>query len=463
MKARPYQEETVDKVIECACTNVRGRVLVVCPPGGGKTLIGALAMRRLVSDQGLRGLAWAHRRELVGQMRDHLVECGIPENMISVVMAGDKRHNPTAPIQVGSVDTIRHRNKPLADFVISDEAHRDASDGRRALRAMYPDAFHLGLTATPVRLDGRGLQAEYDEMIVAAQPSELIAEGWLSAPTIYTVPAELLPDLKGVRKRGGDYREDELEERSNRRALIGSIVDHWLRRAERRRTLVYPVSVKHSKAIVERFRAAGVSAAHLDGDAPHAERARILAGLRDGSIPVVSSCGVLSEGFDAPWVKCIVLARATQSLALFIQQGLRGDRPWGGVESLILDHAGNVQKHGAPHADREWALDGTKKHGAASPAAAIKMCEACCRFVPTATLVCPCGNPFPVMADRVPDEKAGELVQFKPPSVSAEEKAAELAWLQEFATKRGFKEGWAERVYRAKFGEVPPGYEEIAA
>lgn len=451
---RPYQRETAEFVFRYAAEHIRGRLVVVIPPGGGKTPIAAHVLRVMAAEQGLRGLAWAHRRELVGQMYDHLVECGVPAEMIGVGMAGDRRRNPTAPIQVWSVDTLRHQDKPLADIVVSDEAHRDASDGRRKLRALYPDAFHLGFTGTPIRLDGRGLREDYDEMYVGARPSELIADGYIVAPRIYTVPLELLPDLKGVKKRGGDFREGELEERSNKKPLIGGIVDHWQRRAEGRRTIVFPVGIKHSRAIVERFRTAGIAAEHLDGETQLAERRAIIARLKDKTTYVVSSCGVLSEGFNLPEVKCVVLARATESLALHIQQPGRCMRPWGGIEPLVLDHAGNTRRHGAPHFDHEWALGQRKGRGCGGGVAVTKECGGCHLFVPSGCTVCPeCDCSFPVPVAE-PTERDGELVKWRP-VFTDEEKAAELLRLREFAAARNFRFGWAERVYQAKFGELP--------
>jgi DNA repair protein RadD len=451
---RPYQETTADFIFQYAAEHIRGSLLVVIPPGGGKTPIAGHVQRVMAAEQGLRSLAWAHRRELVGQMYDHLVECGVPAPMIGVGMAGDRRENPSAPIQVWSVDTLRHRDKPLADIVVSDEAHRDASDGRRKLRALYPDAFHLGFTGTPIRLDGRGLKDDYEEMYVGAQPSELIADGYIVAPKIYTVPPELLPDLKGVKKRGGDFREDELEQRSNRKALIGGIVDHWQRRAEGRRTIVFPVGIKHSRAIVAKFRAAGVAAEHLDGTTPLAERVRILARLKDGSVPVVSSCGVLSEGVNVPEVKCVVLARATQSLALFIQQCGRPMRPWEGVEPLILDHAGNTigQKHWTPHMDRPWSLDGAKAD-TSTRSAPVKACPSCQVIIGAGCKTCPECKADLAGPPPEPAERTGELVEFRP-RFSEEEKRSELERLRGFAAARGLHEGWAEKVYQAKFGEA---------
>lgn len=450
LEPRKYQLDTVNRIVEYATENIRGRMLVVCPPGGGKTLIGALAMRTLVSETGLRGVAWAHRRELVGQMYDHLLECDVPQNLISVVMSGDKRHNRDAPIQIGSVDTIRHRDKPLADFVVSDEAHRDASDGRRRLRGLYPDAFHLGLTATPVRLDGRGLANEYEQTYVSAQPSALIEAGHIVAPRIFTVPPELLPDLRGVRKRAGDFREDELEHVTNRRPLVGSIVEHWKRRAEDRRTIVFPVSIRHSHAIVSQFLGAGIKAAHLDGNASHAEREALIAKLRTGSLRVLSSCAVLSEGINLPEVKCVVMARPTASVTLFIQQGGRCMRPWNDVEPLLLDHAGNVliQKHFAPHADRPWTYESSKgkRIGAAAP---MKECPACHLVVPAGRMVCDCGAKLIAPSD--PTANDSELVEYRT-LFTDDEKRAGLERIRAFAAGRGFPESWVTKVFAAQYG-----------
>lgn len=449
----PHQERTAEFTFQYMAEHIRGRLLIVIPPGGGKTAIAAHVLRVAAAEQGLRGLAWAHRRELIGQMYDHLVESGIPAEMISVVMAGDPRENPSAPIQVASVDTLRHRGKPLADIVVSDEAHRDASDGRRKLRTLYPDAFHLGFTGTPIRLDGRGLRDDYDEMFIGAQPSELIADGRIVAPKIFTVPPELLPDLKGVKKRGGDFQGSELEKRSNKRALIGGIVDHWIRRAEGRRTWVFPVGIEHSKAIVKRFKAAGIGAAHLDGATSLADRARMLAAFREGALPIISSCGVLSEGIDEPSVKCIVLARATESLSLLIQWCGRCERSWSDVVPIVLDHAGNIigRKHGSPCMDRPWSLDSTRE-SLTTRSAPMKACPSCHAVIAAGWKTCPeCLAELAAAAE--PAEKAGDLVEFRA-NFTAEEKRRELDRLRQFAAQRKFREGWAEDVYKAKFGEA---------
>jgi superfamily II DNA or RNA helicase len=451
MQLRPYQEEAVDGILKYATANPTGRLLLVIPQGGGKTFVGATAVRLMAADHGLRALVAAHRREIINQTYDSLLESGIPGAFIGVVMAGDKRANPGAPIQLASVDTLNRRNKPVADLVLTDEAHRDASDSRRRLRALYPHAFRLGMTATPCRLDGRGLREDYDDMLVVSSPSQLIADGYLSAPLIYTVPDELLPCLKGVRTIAGDYDQGATEKASNKRALVGGIVDHWKRRAGGRRTVAFAVGTEHSRHIVSAFNAAGIPAAHLGGETGDVDRKRILASLNAGDLSVVSTCDVLSQGWDLPSCKCAILARPTKSLVLHRQQGGRVMRPWNGVEPIILDHAGNVMRPGlgAPHSDQEWSLDApkTERRGEAP----MKVCD-CGAVIPAGQRVCNCCGTIFAEADRIPVEESGELQRFLP-KFTDDERATVRALVQAIANERGCTAEWVDRVCAARFGE----------
>lgn len=457
MKLRPYQEAAAEKVIDYAIEHPNGRVLLVLPARGGKTPTAAKIVLYMAHNNGFPALWVAHRRELVEQARDHLVECGIPEEMVGVIMARDRRSNPSAPIQVASVDTLSRREKPPAEVVVTDEAHRDSSDGRRKLRALYPEAFKLGITGTPIRTDGRGLHEDYDTMIVGALPSELIADGYLAVPRIFCPPRKLLPDLNGVRTVAGDFDLGQLQTASDKAALVGNIVTEWQRLAGGRRTIVFPVGVEHSKHIIKRFRAAGIEAKHIDGDTAPTVRRNILLALAEGTVQVVSSVGVLSEGIDMPPVKCVVLARPTKSPALHIQQACRGMTPWNDESPLILDHAGNVLRPGLglPHADREWPFGATTRAAreAWKKQGPTRRCENCGAVCAAGRASCPeCAKPFPTDL-VVPGEKDAELVEHRP---SADEIAAERARLEAFAVDRSFKDpaGWVAKVIAAKFGEA---------
>jgi superfamily II DNA or RNA helicase len=469
---RPYQLRGVDAV-RAHLRSGRRRVLLVAPTGAGKTVI-ASHIIECSTGLGNRILFLAHRRELITQafkkcigcscrpgydhdtlMRDPLCTAdGLPRKMVGVLMGDDRRRNPGAVVQVASVDTLRNRAKPHADLIIVDEAHRSLARTYQAIVAAYPEAAIIGLTATPYRADGRGLGDAYDELVVVASPRELIDQGALVEPRVFTVPAKDLPDLSRVRVKGGDYDEGQLAAAVDQAGLVGNIVEHWQRHAADLLTVVFAVNVEHSRHIVERFRAAGVAAEHLDGTTPTAERDAILARLERGETRVVSNCAVLTEGWDQPSVKCAVLARPTKSTGLFLQCAGRILRPWQNTGAIILDHAGVVLEHGLPQDDREFSLDSPKKRRTVTTT--CKTCEACYAIVPLAARVCPaCGAEFPVAeAEDKTEEKPGELVEVRPATV--DEKRAAWDDICKTAVAKGYKPGWAFYRYKDKFGVAPP-------
>lgn len=458
MRLRHYQRRVVGEILDYAARNPTGRLLIVLPPGGGKTLVAATVLRELAQKRRKRGLVYVHRREIVDQHRRHLIESGIPARSVGVLMAMSPHANDSAPIQVASLGTLLRRGGPDADVVVSDEAHRDASRERRKLRAAYSRSFHVGFTGTPCRSDGRGLRDDYDDMIVAAQPSDLLKDGYIVSPRIFTVPDELLPDVRGARVRSGDYAEDDLDRAANRRAIVGGIVDNWLRRANGRRTIVFPVGIEHSLHIVDRLKSSGVAAEHLDGGMPISQRAAILAALRSGRLSVVSSVGVLNEGVDIPQVKCVVLARPTKSVVLHLQQCGRCLRPWGDGAALILDHAGNAAVLGPPDIDRSWSLDGLERVAGTGDAGPCVVCPACYCVMSAGAYECAeCGGVLREPAPPVPKELDAELAAMpEGPPETTSDGDAEISRIERFAAERGFAREWAQHVAAAKLGLPPP-------
>jgi superfamily II DNA or RNA helicase len=283
------------------------------------------------------------------------------------------------------------------------------------MRAHYPDAIHLGFTATPYRADNRGLGEFYEDLLVVASIGDLIAQGYLVEPHVFTVPKERLPNLAGVRVRAGDYAQDQLDEAVDQARLVGDIVEHWTKHASGVRTVAFAVSVKHSKHIVERFHEAGIAAEHLDGTTPTAERDAMLVRLERGETLVVSNCGVLCEGFDQPAVKCAILARPTKSTGLYLQQAGRILRPWQGQRAIILDHAGCAREHGLPQEEREFSLEPKPKRKRGETVdVPIRICDGCQAVLPARMRVCPeCGFFF-TEPRPVPAEIEGELVLATP-------------------------------------------------
>lgn len=392
---REYQERAV---VACERSLRDGHSpLLTAPTGSGKTILGVHLAQRIS-----RRCLWvAHRRELIlqaaGAIEDAYGEVGI-------VMAGVDPQ-PDAPFQVASVQTLARRDLPDADLLVIDEAHHARADQYQRLIQRY--RRRIGLTATPMRLDGLGLRgAGFDEIIVAAYTDDLCADGILHAPTVYA-PAN--PDLRGVRKVGGDYAHGALEQKVLDRALIGNVVETWLKRAIGRRTVVFAVGLRHADALAERFRAAGVVTEVVTGQTPRHQRDAILARLRHGATTVVVNCQVLTEGWDLPALEVASIARPTASLNLHLQMIGRIMRACEGKDgAIILDHAGNYSRHGLVTDRYQYSLDDKPKKEEKGEAPQ-KMCPGCARVVHASIMQCPtCGYEFP--GREPPVEVAGELV-----------------------------------------------------
>jgi DNA repair protein RadD len=395
-----------------------------------------------------------------------MLDIGVPEHLLGIIMGNGKLYvrgrliNATrrdAPIQIASIDTLRHRYLPDADIVFRDEAHRCLSKSDLALKAKYPNAVHVGLTASPQRYGGKGLGPYYASMVIGATPSMLIEKGFILKPRIWTVPPEQLPDLSGVKIKNGDYSDSDLAEVCNKRELVGSIVEHWKRHAGGRRTIGFAVNVAHSQSIVADFVAGGVAAEHLDGSMSSEERNAILQRLERGETLVVVSCGVLIEGIDIPSVKCAILARPTKSIVIFLQSIGRILRPWEGIDAIVLDHAGCVMEHGLPSDDREWSLQDTKikRKGMST-----KTCLSCFAVVETTHKECPvCGTPFPIAAREGGGasfvQVEGTLVEY---GTDAQEKERRDYWahLCKLSKENNYQQGWAKHRFKDKFGHWPP-------
>jgi DNA repair protein RadD len=483
---RPYQSLAIARVLDLLSRGVR-RILIVLATGGGKTVIASALVRHLL-EQGQRGVFLAHRREIIAQTYAKLVRNGLSPTEIGILMAGVgsthaqgeppetltdlelwkvwARRRPRAPMQVGSIDTFRNRVKPPADFLFVDEAHRALAKSYRDVQLEYPGAVHLGLTATPFRADGKGLEDAYDELVVVTSFAELVGEGYLVEPRVYGTPRKV--DLSGVRKSGSDYNAEDLAKAVDRGELVGDIVDHWLRLGNNAPTFAFASSVAHSQHIAERFVAAGVPAMHVDGETENGERERAIAGLRNGSIKVVSNVGVFTEGTDVPCVKTIILARPTLSEALYLQMAGRGARPHGGLPFVILDHAGcctDPRLGGLPQEPREYSLEGRKKKDAAKKAPPAKECPGCYAIVAAAVRICPgCGHEFELAEEENGEEEAeGELELLGPQQRKRleewnllVEEWREINEIRAVTGRRALSPAWCRREWKTRTGHWPP-------
>lgn len=376
-------------------------------------------------------------------------------------------------MQIASVQTLHARavrsskiEPPPAALLVVDEAHHARAQTYRAILQQYPSAIVVGLTATPCRGDGRGLGNLFETMVECPQVAELIKGGFL-VPSLVYAPSR--PDLAGVEVRRGDYVESQLAERVDTRQLVGDIVVHWLRLANRRKTVVFATGVQHSVHIRDQFRVAGVWAEHLDGSTPTGERDAILAKLAAGTVDVVCNAMVLTEGWDCPSASCLVLARPSKSLGLFRQMVGRVLRPAPGkFDALILDHAGAVFEHGLPEEPITWKLSEDQRaenatHGLRTRQRmpTLTICPECAAIRLQGQ---PCGSCGwrPVVKPQAVEIAEGDLarVDHGRRALHAGATVAErmrffgmLCW---YVDERGYKPGWAAHKFREKFGDWPP-------
>lgn len=465
MELRPYQLTVLPRLRALFASGIRA-VMLESPVGSGKTVISAHFVESATA-KGSRVAFFAHRRELINQTYEKLREAGVTD--LAVMMANDRRANEDAQVQVWSVDTFRARHKldmpmrwPSFDIVVIDEAHRSCSDTYRSIIAHYRGcgAMVLGLSATPVRNDGRGLGDLYQHLEVVAKPSQLIHDGFIVEPTVFSTGR---PNLTGIKKTGGDYNAAELEERVTDRKLVGAIVPHWRRHADGVKTICFAVGINHSKMIVDEFRSAGIAAEHVDAKTPSAERDAIFARLAAGQTTVVSNCDVTTEGWDMPAVKCAVLARPTASTRVFVQQVGRVMRPFHGQKPVILDHAGNCFYHGLPQEDRDYSLAPSKPPK--EKRIKVRMCHECgAVMLPSAKLCESCGYVFQRETKPLEHDRSGELVEIRPYTDDELRQAWHAIVLHWEAINQRrvandnepYKPGWIYHTFKSRFHRAPP-------
>lgn len=456
---RPYQKEAIQKLREQFKQGKR-RLMLQAATGSGKTAI-ATEMVRRSHELGKSSLFICDRIELIDQTSRRLDVEGIPHG---VIQAQHERCRPWERVQVASIQTLYKRPTPPADLVIIDEAHCLHKAHIRIMESLNNVPI-IGLSATPW---AKGLGKHFDSLVVVASTQDLIDMRFLVDPIVYA-PSQ--PDLENVRMVAGDYDEKQLGEEADKPKLVGDIVAHWFKLAKGRRTICFAVNVAHSKHIVREFQAAGVVAEHLDGYTDTPDRHDIIARFRRGEITVLSSCDILSKGFDSPEASCAIMARPTKSLMLYIQQAGRVLRIHESKsDAIILDHAGNTERLGFVTEDFTRPLDMGKKADKTSERKEReeplpKKCPACHHVKPAKVHTCPkCG--FTPERQSTVEVEAGLLVEFnkqkKSKKVSMLEKQDAYSQILSIQRERGRAPGWAAHKYKAMFGVWPRGLDEVA-
>lgn len=356
MLLRPYQEKLILDIRQCFARGQKN-VLAVSPTGSGKTATTAGMISRAVS-RGHRCMFTVHRQELMDQSIEAFKEQGIDHGCIAAGYEPDY----SKPVQIASIDTLRKRLDVLEappSLLIVDEAAHSCSKTWRSVISHFDKSFVVGLTATPERLDGKGLGDIFGAMVMGPTTRWLIDHGFLSD---YDLFGPSVPDLSGVKTRAGDFVTDQIASIMDTPRITGDAINEYIRHCSGKRAIAFCAGIAHSEHTAAAFRDRGYSAVHVDGNTPKQLRREIMADFRSGKIKVVTNVDLFGEGVDVPSVECVIGLRPTQSLSLYIQQVGRVLRKSDGKDrAIILDHAGNWKRHLLPDEDREWSLDGRKK------------------------------------------------------------------------------------------------------
>lgn len=454
MQLRSYQEQAIQSLRAAYAAGHRAPLLCL-PTGGGKTVILATIAAQAAA-KGRRVLILVHRRELIQQTASKLQWVGLEHGIIA---AGHPASDH--PVQVASVQTLVRRLAGMTwqpSLVIIDEAHHAAAGSWRQILEHWPDAYRLGVTATPCRLDGRGLSEAFDHLALGPSVADLINAGFLSQARIYAPP--VVADLSGIKRRAGDYANNQAAAAMDQPTVTGDAIAHYQRLAAGQQAIAFCCNVAHAISVCDSFKTAGITAALLLGNTT--DRDQVVGQYAAGAVRVLVTVDVVSEGFDVPAASCAILLRPTQSVGLYLQQVGRVLRPAPGKpHALILDHVGNVTRHGFPDDPREWSLtEGVvRSRGTAAPS--VRTCPECfAAFKPQPQ--CPvCGAQCaPIRSTKI-RQIMGELKELKRESIQQriaerdrakrERQAARtLPQLLALAKERGYALGWAYRIHQAR-------------
>lgn len=411
MKLRGYQQAAVDAVYD-HLRNRNDNPVAVLPTGAGKSLVLAKIASDAVSRWSGRVLILAHVKELLEQNADKVRRL-CPEIKVGLYSAGLKKRDTNTPILVAGIQSIYKRACDLDpfDLIVVDEAHLISKKGDGMYRqfladckVINPHVRVIGLTATPFRLDS-GMICSQDHFLnhvcYEIGIKELIRDGFL-CPLISKAGVNRA-DFSGVHVRAGEFVSDEVNRLAGDQALVSAACAEIVElSSDRRAVLIFATSVAHGQKVVETLRTNhGIECGFVTGQTPAAERDEVLARFRDDecdslfgreTLRYLCNVNVLTTGFDAPRVDCVVMLRPTMSPGLLYQCVGRGFRLHSNKQNcLVLDFGGNIERHGP--IDQIKPKEKQTRTGQLSPA---KECEKCHALVACGYANCPeCGHPFP--------------------------------------------------------------------
>lgn len=430
---RPDQQQ-VKAGIYAAWGAGQRNTLAVMPTGAGKTV----TFSDILHEYPGFSCACAHRQELVGQISLALARQEVrhsivaPDNVVRNIVrihheeVGRSFYEANARCHVAGVDTLIRLPPsspwlPQVGLWVMDEAHHVLRENKwgRAV-AMFPNARGLGVTATPLRADGKGLGLHadglFESMVQGPTMRELIRMGHLTDYRCYAPPSDL--DLSDVpTSAGGDFSPEPLRKAVHRSHIVGDVVSTYLRLARGKLGVTFAVDIEHATEIAQAYRDAGVPAEVVSSRTPDHLRAAILRRFRNREILQLVNVDLFGEGFDLPAIEVVSMARPTQSYGLYVQQFGRALRLMAGkLWAIIIDHVGNIKRHGLPDARRVWSLERRDRRGSGTDdVMPVRTCGNCGASYEAFRTGCPYCRKKPEPAGRGrPEEVDGDLQELTP-------------------------------------------------
>jgi superfamily II DNA or RNA helicase len=435
---REYQRDLIDRTRALVRTGMR-RVCIQGATGMGKTVLAAQLLAHAAA-RGKRSWFVCHRTEILDQTVHTFVDAA---DLHVGIVASEYPSDVLAPVQVCSVPSLVRRMSRLSrpDLIVFDEVHHIAAHTWAAIAQAHPEACQLGITATPCRTDGRGLRPFFDALLCGPSTADLIAQGYLSPYRLYA-PARI--ETSQMHTVAGDYNRAEVHTAMTASTVVGDAIGTYQQHCPDARALVFAWSVASSRDLAGAFRAAGIPAAHVDGDTPADDRRAAMEQFRTGALRVLCNCDLFGEGLDVPSVDAVFLLRPTKSVGLYLQQCGRGLRPAPAKPVVrLFDHTGNYERHGLPDEARVWSLDGITRTPTIDRLQPVKRCPSCFGVASAARTTCPyCQAAYPVKARQIM-QVAGDLVELRAQMPALARACTSLADFHALATRLGYKPGWA--------------------
>lgn len=432
---RPYQEQLKSEIYQSWQQGFKN-VLAVSPTGSGKAMTLCTLAHECAYTYGMPVVVKVHRKELVSQLCGTLAQLDIPHNIVAQkstvleIIEEEKRvhgksyYEPRSPITVVSVDTLLSRSEKYKSWAqqqrvwILDEAAHQLKDNKWGKVAdLFPNAIGVGFTATPQRLDKKGLGRHafglFDHMVMGPTVRWLIDNGFLSKFKIVVPKSDYKQYLEDNGSSTSDYTAKARAYASLHSHVIGDVVDNYLKFIPGKQAIVFADCIEAAKKMEVEFTNRGVPAKLLTGETPSKERLNGVLGYRNGQIKVLINVDLFDEGFDVPGTDAVIMARPTKSLGKYLQMFGRALRVAKGKDfAIVIDHVGNVAYHGLPDKIRKWTLDNIVKKRDTVNLIRVCMNVACCMPFDRWLSECPfCGNAEKPYTRNVSEVSAREALK----------------------------------------------------